>query len=395
MRTCFVFLLSLLFNLVMYAQPAKAQSPDSILSTVAQKLNSIKTMSYFYSTELNYPSERYLYKHGWNVYLDFGATDTVLGFRFQTEDSAGKEVYNGKEKFVLVTREKTIDIDSTPSLRRLENHGALHNSLITLRNALPLIIGDTGSDKKLSDTLINGIACTIVAVNVHRRWIPPLGKQFNAMTIQKNWTYSIIIDQNTWLPIELLQTSDVNSDIMRTVFSEIRIDPPPPADSSWLMATYMTEYKVPDPVEEPILASAGSVAIPWKLQHYKNAQKVSLADFRGKVVLMDFWWKNCGPCIESTPHLVALKNKFKGKSFDIASINFMPSDTRDDIAWYSNKNKINYPVLINGKAVADSYGVNAAPTFFLINKKGEIIYAKVGFDKAVMEEIEKLIEENL
>jgi len=386
---CFVFLwcTSTIFG--------QTTAPLTVLSKVAQKLDSIKTISYFLRRELNYPSERYLFISGWEVYCDFNSIDTVLGFRFQIKDSARRELYNGREKFVLNESNKTIEIDSAPSLKVLEEPSAFLNSIITLRNALPLLLNDSASDKTLSDTVINGMTYKVVAVNMHQRWIPSLGRQFNSFTIKKNWTYRIIIDQNTYLPVELLQTSEVNTDMVRTDFSDIRIDPPAPAADSWLLSTYIPSYSQPIHEDEPKMALTGSTAPAWRLQQLNSTKKVSLADFRGKVLLLDFWWKNCGPCIESTPRLVKLKNKFRNKSFEIASINFMPTDTQEDIQWYSQKNKVNYSVFLKGKEVAAKYGVYAAPTVFLINKKGKIIYAKIGCGQKEIAEIEKLIEDTL
>lgn len=102
--------------------------------------------------------------------------------------------------------------------------------------------------------------------------------------------------------------------------------------------------------------------------------------------MLDFWIKNCGPCIQSVPHLNNLQSKFKNKEFSLVSINSY--DSKEDVIWFCDKFKVNYPVLLNGKSVAEEYGVSGFPSIILIDKKGKIFYSTAGFDQL---EIEKLI----
>lgn len=120
---------------------------------------------------------------------------------------------------------------------------------------------------------------------------------------------------------------------------------------------------------------------------------ISLNDQRGKVILLDFWIKNCGPCIESVPHLNSLKEKFKSSNFEIISINSY--DTKEEVNWFCNKHKSNYEVLLNGKEVAEKYGVSGFPAFFIIDKTGRIIFSHSGFGNSVNSAIEKVIKDAL
>ena len=63
-----------------------------------------------------------------------------------------------------------------------------------------------------------------------------------------------------------------------------------------------------------------------------------------------------------------------------------------DLQEYVSKIKMDYPVLYEGKELANKYEVRAAPTFMIIDKKGHIVYLESGFDKV---RIEKIIKENL
>lgn len=93
------------------------------------------------------------------------------------------------------------------------------------------------------------------------------------------------------------------------------------------------------------------------------------------------------------PHLNELQKKFKGKSFKIISINSY--DSREDVKWFCNKHQTNYSVLLNGKPVAEKYGVSAFPTFFIIDKTGKIIYSNMGYDSSALSKMEQVIENAL
>lgn len=109
--------------------------------------------------------------------------------------------------------------------------------------------------------------------------------------------------------------------------------------------------------------------------------------------MLDFWIKNCGPCIQSVPHLNELQKKFKDKNFKLISINSY--DSKEDISRFCNKHKIDYMVLVNGKRVAKEYGVSGFPTFFIIDKSGKIIYSHIGHDASKQLEIEQVINNAL
>ena len=65
---------------------------------------------------------------------------------------------------------------------------------------------------------------------------------------------------------------------------------------------------------------------------------------------------------------------------------------KENLQEYVSKIKINYPVLYKGKELANKYSVQAAPTFMIIDKKGNVVYLESGFDK---EKIERVIKDNL
>jgi thiol-disulfide isomerase/thioredoxin len=363
------------------------ENGNQILKKVSQKLNSLRNIRYEYKREVNYFSEHYYNKLDGDIYLGFDDQDTILGFRYQMENKDSKEIFNGTEEFTLDKQNKSIEINDQPKQSSFDHLSLFYNSLITLKNALPIIISDSTLPKTARDTTINKVSYYMVKITFDNKNVinPYLGKTRSPFTLKKNVIYKIIIDKESYLPTEVIQVNNLNNDYIQTSFTNIITNPVAPNNLSWYYSTYTDEYK---PAKPPIfkLITVESSAPDWTLPLYNTNKDVSLKDFKGKVILLDFWIKNCGPCITSVPNLNALQKKYGKRSFDILGINSY--DSEENIKWFCEQNKPEYKILINGKKVAQDYGVFAFPTTVLIDKNGRVVYAG-GFDQSILETLIK------
>ena len=144
-------------------------------------------------------------------------------------------------------------------------------------------------------------------------------------------------------------------------------------------------------------AESGPMAPDFSLQDLSD-QNVSLSDFRGKVVLLDFWATWCPPCRMSIPELVKLQDKYRDNGLEIIGISL--DDPQDELAKYlkefKEKYKINYRILrFNTKVMQDYFGMEspAIPTMFVIDRDGKIREKIVGFDpKGLNRALAKLLK---
>ena len=119
-----------------------------------------------------------------------------------------------------------------------------------------------------------------------------------------------------------------------------------------------------------------------------SGKKVSLADYKGKAVLINFWATWCGPCKVETPWLVDLRNQYAAKGFEILGISTdeidrsdakMFGETRKEIGDFVQKLHMPYPVLIEGDSLSKPYGgLDAMPTSFFVDRNGKIVAATMG-----------------
>jgi thiol-disulfide isomerase/thioredoxin len=109
-----------------------------------------------------------------------------------------------------------------------------------------------------------------------------------------------------------------------------------------------------------------------------NGTDVSLSEYRGKVVLLNFWATWCGPCKIEIPWFMEFEQQYKNKGFAVLGV------AMDDDGWaavkpYIADRKMNYRVMLGTDSVAREYGgIDSLPTTFVINQEGRIVAAHVG-----------------
>jgi peroxiredoxin len=121
-----------------------------------------------------------------------------------------------------------------------------------------------------------------------------------------------------------------------------------------------------------------------------NGKPLSLAQYKGKVVLLDFWATWCAPCKVEIPHFIALQDKYGPQGLQIVGLSM--DDDAKPVVKFAEQMKINYPIAIADEKLAAKYGgVLGLPIAFVIDKEGRIVHKHVGetapdvFEKEVAE----------
>lgn len=110
-----------------------------------------------------------------------------------------------------------------------------------------------------------------------------------------------------------------------------------------------------------------------------NGKKVRLSDFKGKVIILDFWATWCPPCRAEIPGFIELYNKYKDKGVVIIGISLDEGGVKDVLP-FMKEFGINYHILIGNYKVTQDYGgIRGIPTTFVIDKKGNIRAKYVGY----------------
>ena len=109
-----------------------------------------------------------------------------------------------------------------------------------------------------------------------------------------------------------------------------------------------------------------------------NGRTVKLSEYRGDVVLLNFWATWCGPCKIEIPWFVEFEKKHKDRGFAVLGIS-MDDDGWDSVKPFLNRAKVNYRILMGTDTVAMLYGgVQSLPTTFLIDRDGKVAGIHIG-----------------
>ena len=149
--------------------------------------------------------------------------------------------------------------------------------------------------------------------------------------------------------------------------------------SALLVASIVTSCSSPRPVRAASLKPEKDrrQAPDFTLKD-ADGKVVHLSDYKGKVVLLDFWATWCGPCRIEIPWFIELQRKHKDRGFEVLGV------AMDDEGWEVVKPfladlRVNYRVMIGDDATSQLYGgVDALPTTFLIDRTGKIAAVHVG-----------------
>ena len=119
-----------------------------------------------------------------------------------------------------------------------------------------------------------------------------------------------------------------------------------------------------------------------------TGKKVSLASYKGKALLINFWATWCAPCKIETPWLIELRNQYAPQGFEIIGVSTDDIDRGDpqkfsgekkEIAGFVEKLQMPYPVLIEGDLISKPYGgLDSLPTSFFIDRQGNVVAAQLG-----------------
>ena len=111
-----------------------------------------------------------------------------------------------------------------------------------------------------------------------------------------------------------------------------------------------------------------------------DGKEISLADYRGKIVFVDFWASWCSPCRESLPMYDKLAADFGADDFAVIAVNL--DETASDARKFIAQHPVRYTIVQNPQGdIPKAFGVSGMPSSYLIDRDGTIRQRHIGFSK--------------
>ncbi len=135
----------------------------------------------------------------------------------------------------------------------------------------------------------------------------------------------------------------------------------------------------------------GDVAPDWTLVDSAGVER-SMSDYRGRLVVLDFWASWCPHCRNAMPAMQRLHDEYESDKVAILAINCRERDRIDPVQFVRDLG-FDYPILVDSGTVAPRYRVQGIPAFFVIDPDGRLLYRSSGFGAEQEQKLEQYIRE--
>jgi thiol-disulfide isomerase/thioredoxin len=144
------------------------------------------------------------------------------------------------------------------------------------------------------------------------------------------------------------------------------------------------------------LLHIGDKAPIFSGKRYSTGKKFSLDEYIGKkIIIVDFWYTHCPPCVRAMPYLSDLYKEYEEKGLIVLGLNSVDNQPRsmDGLNSFLSKRNLSYPVILTNPSVDIIYKINGYPTMYIIDLDGNIAFVEMGFDKERFEMLKARVDE--
>lgn len=328
-----------------------------------------------------------------------------------TSDSAGRFRFDlGDEMVIVSTGAKTFVLQNKINQYTEAAGVKARVALSELPAGIAKLLGDQNCSLLLAVTDDAGKTLIDCADTVRRTPDETInGKAFPALTLAtKERTARVLINPETHLvrrvtvdmkkALEASGAAGVNVAEVTTDYTIAAVDAPvtesfvwtPPRDARLAQAG-ATELMAGD--DDAASTMVGKPAVDFTAPGMDD-KPVKLSDFKGKVVVVDFWATWCPPCVAGLPHLDALQAKHKEGDFVVLAVN--QQEDKPTVRKFMEAKKLTLQVLFDAQGdIAKKYGVTGIPQTVVIGKDGKVIKVTVGFSEELGQATEAAVEKAL
>lgn len=258
-------------------------------------------------------------------------------------------------------------------------------------DSLTSLISDTINKTTISELVYKDISCTQIEID-----LPKTRKG-----VRRKITY--IIDRDklvpVWSKVETSQKKELH--VEELYFSDFDFDK---VDLKVLKEKQNNVLK-----DNPVGRNGANseVSMMEKMLHvgdkapffdgkdYNTGEEIKLADYIGEnIIIVDFWYTHCPPCVKAMPSLSELAAKYESKGLKILGLNSVDNQPRslENLKTFLEKRKLSYDIVLTQPSVDKKYKIMGYPTMYVIGKDGKIAFVEVGFDQHKFEKLTEVVD---
>lgn len=365
---------------------AFGQSGLEIIMSSNERIKKLKTISY------NIYDENTIEKVTADVTIQRGEDIPVLEAKVKVNgivmsNAGSKQIsfsFNGQcFDFIDVKTSQMTRLDSI-SYNKLGRTGLMQYTLLAMapyrqKEPFEILLKQLTKAERLQDTMIYNVPCFAIRISMEIN-SEAMGKQ----TIESTWYIdkekSLICGKKSKTNQQFLKIRSTNEEYTNDYFSLTAV-------------SEVRKITGLEPMGEGLL-KVGSKAPDWSLPSSEN-KALSLSDFKGKVILLDFWGTWCMPCLKAMPEIQGISDLFKNEPVVVMGVSVETEKNADPVGYMKRKG-YTYTTLTDGARITKDYKVAEFPSIYLIDKDGIVIHAEHGgnrenFKEDMIERIKKAI----
>ncbi len=397
-RTFLIMMMVAMLSSVVLAAATNASKVDpkilDVLEKVQANINSSDYLSYHVAwTQVMMDRDDGTSHASMTVWLKKMPEDKYFGayFHSQGTDFFGNfdYFYDGKTAFDIRDKNKQITVFHMRELPGVEQHPA------KTRTGAHLVLNylyDRGFEKTI---LANHVSASIADDPEDESWLISVHYRRNKIGIKKTTLYKISKKTNllervhtdaNWQGSEFKTTYELTGYSQQKQDVASHINMPGNYKPDFKRESYKIDYVSDRPSSNKLI---GKEAPNFQCRSF-SGKMVSLNEFRGRLVLLDFWESWCGPCRLALPHTNELQKKWKGRLVVIGVVSANEKEVRKII----KTENLSYINVLGDKKLLKRYKINGFPTYYLIDRDGKVLDAGVAIFTRVKTKIQKLASEH-
>lgn len=402
----FLTVVTILLLLMTVTRSQQPQAPDSkeILRQAVAACLKVKTVEYL-SVQETLAASRMMFP---NVTMQMrreraDVPGVFMPGRFY---AAGKSSFNGQEKefeyaydgrvfrhLNKAANEVNVMKDPTPDGvgQFLAHLGLGIYSFVEFTSATPLdeFMETPGELVYAGVADVDGIACHVIKKTLVRKVETGRG----ALEISQSTT--VYIGEKDLLPrryLHEINTGNRTTRSQQTAF-KLRVNAPFDETAFWIQpgADYVEKLMSESDVVSEGLLLSGSTAPEWKVSD-SAGQMHELADYKGRIIVLDFWATWCSPCLKAMPYIQKLHENFAKRG--VVVLGMATQDDAKLAAAYMKQKGYTYPLLLNGESLKQ-YNPTRLPTLYIIGPDSKVVYGETGNRTDGYEKLAGILERQL